>query len=358
MFNHNQFESILRCPITQKALRSLTSTEVNQFNQRIDNGQILQRDGKSWPKHADAVLQVVDEQLYYLVEDGIYILLPELALLGEGAHAYQHHTDSIKNSIQQFYDAIGWKAQNGVYQDAIDSEDLRTVSEKYITDCHLKINQHLPARGQYLLDIASGPVQYEPYLSYSRNFTYRICADISMTALKEAKSKLKAKGIYVLCDITKLPIQDNQMDGIVSLHTIYHVPKEQQLQAFSELNRVLKPKGKCVVVYSWGKHSVMMKLFLLPLKILSYLRRKLRGTRPGELYFHAYDYQWYVNEIKQRFSVELHSWRSVNVLFLKIFIHSFLGGKLLLSLLFNLEKTFPAMMGRIGAYPMFVFNKK
>lgn len=359
MTKDNKFENILKCPVTGDSLRRISNAELSELNNRIQAGQINQRDGSTWSKCLQAALQVEGHAIYYAIEEDIYCLLPALALLGEGTQHFQKKEDgAVKASIQHFYDQIGWKAQQDQYQDAIDSEDLRTVSEQYITDCHLKINQHLPKHGRYLLDIASGPVQYQPYLTYSQNFEYRICADISITALREAKSKLKEKGLYLLCDITQLPIQNNQIEGIVSLHTIYHVPKDEQLQAFTELNRVLKPQGKCVVVYSWGGHSILMKLFLLPLKAFNYLKRSLSGNAERALYFHAYDHQWYLQEIKKRFQVELYAWRSVNVPFLKIFIHSCLGGKTLLAWLLKLENKLPALMGRIGAYPMFVFDKK
>lgn len=357
MSEEKKFESILRCPITQKGLIALDAQAIEALKDRIAKGEIAQRDGSAFQGTIDGVLKVEADEIYYIIKEGIYCLLAELALVSTSCVNRSEPTTELKNTIATFYNEFGWTAQKGIYQDALDSEDLRPICAKYITDCHEKINQHLPQKGQYLLDIASGPVQYDAYLKYSQNFNYRICADISITALKEAQKKLKNKGLYLLCDITRLPIKNNQVDGIVSLHTIYHVPKEEQLKAFEELHRALKPGGQCVVIYSWGGHSILMKVLLLPIKAFNYLKRKLKTSKAPSLYFHAYNYRWYVQELKKRFNVELYAWRSVNVPFLKFFIHDFLGGSAILSLLLKLENKFPQLMGRIGAYPMFVITK-
>jgi len=76
------------------------------------------------------------------------------------------------------------------------------------------VKEHLLPKGRYLLDVASGPIQYEEYLSYSQNYQYRICADISLQGLKKAQEKLKDKGLYVLCDMTCLPFNANAVDYV------------------------------------------------------------------------------------------------------------------------------------------------
>ena len=37
-------------------------------------------------------------------------------------------------------------------------KDFRVVSRDYIHKCHLRVNDYLPRRGKYLLDVASGPI--------------------------------------------------------------------------------------------------------------------------------------------------------------------------------------------------------
>ena len=118
-----------------------------------------------------------------------------------------------------------------------------------------------------MLDAGSGPVQYPEYLTYSNGFDFRICVDISFLALKEAQKKIGMKGIYILGDVTNIPLQDNVVDGAVSLHVIYHVPKEEQVTAIRELHRVLKPASSAALVYSWPNSS-LMKRWLFPRRIM------------------------------------------------------------------------------------------
>ncbi len=355
----DKFESILKCPITQGELSWLTAEQMQLLNQRIQQGEIKLRTGDVYRKPLSAALQVNNKDMFYPVQDDIFCLLPECVLSGsvsqENTYSSNHNTKSL---VKNFYDDFGWNESAGVYQDALDSEDLREVSKDYILQCHLRLNKFLPKQGKYLLDVASGPVQYPAYLTYSQNYDYRICADISILALKEAKKKLGSKGIYLLCDVTQLPLKDNMIDAQVSLHTLYHVPAQEQAKAFAELYRVLKPGGASVIVYSWGSRSLLMNLLMLPMKAMSLLKRKFSITTQGKsLYFHTHSYRWFCQEIQAKYQTQMYSWRSVNVPFLKTFIHKSFGGHALLKMIYWLEEHAPKVMGRIGAYPLFVCKK-
>jgi len=92
--------------------------------------------------------------------------------------------DSVKKEIGQFYDQIGWQLEGeGVYQNAR-YEDLRPVSSEYIHNCHMRVKRHLAPAGDFLLDAGSGPVQYDEYLTYSQDYRYRVCMDLSVVALQ------------------------------------------------------------------------------------------------------------------------------------------------------------------------------
>lgn len=351
-------EGLLICPISHSELSFLTEDKLFDLKQ-----------GKPQPIHPQlsavlndprltGILTNVEGSIYYPIIDDIVFLLSRYAIrLDHNLQVEEQSDEKTKADVQSFYDNFGWKAQQGVYQDAKDSEDLRPVCDDYIQQCHHRVKACLPESGRFLLDIASGPIQYPAYLNYSANFQYRICADISITALIEAKKKLNHKGIYLLCDITQLPIQDNKIDAIVSLHTLYHVPAEQQAKGFAELYRVLKSGGKSVIVYSWGTRSLLMNMFMFPLKLASAIRRKLLNKK-ADLYFYTHSYRWFCKEIRTKYNTQLFSWRSVNVPFLKVFIHPYLGGRCVLKFFAWLEESFPSLMGRIGAYPLFVSVKK
>jgi SAM-dependent methyltransferase len=170
--------------------------------------------------------------------------------------------NTIKKDVQEFYDNIGWDKSDDGFSDASIYEDLRPVAAEYIQRCHQRVKQHLPDSGRYLLDVASGPVQYDDYV--------------------EARRRLGDKGLYVVADIANLPFADNTFDGVVSLHTIYHVPAAEQEKAFNEIHRVLAPERPAVVVYSWGARSPLMLLSLMPFQVWNWLSRRIRARTASQ----------------------------------------------------------------------------
>jgi SAM-dependent methyltransferase/uncharacterized protein YbaR (Trm112 family) len=244
-YPYGQVQDVLRCPITRQGLRLLKVQEIQRINTRIAGGELIHSDGTPIKKALEAGFISQDGRYAYLILDGIIILLANLAIpLVQEAQDPQVSLRVEKKILQDFYDEIGWHRQGEIaasFVDALKWEDLRPVMNDYIHNCHLRVNRYLKNNGRFLLDAGSGPIQYLDYLTYSAGYDYRICVDLSFLALKEARSKLGEKGIYILGDITNIPLQDNAVDGAISLHTVYHVPKDEQISAFYEIHRVLKP---------------------------------------------------------------------------------------------------------------------
>jgi ubiquinone/menaquinone biosynthesis C-methylase UbiE len=328
----------------------------------------------------------------------------------------------VQQQVREFYDQVGWKlVGEDLYQNAR-YEDLRPVSREYIHRCHLRVRRHLPASGRILLDAGSGPIQYPEYLEYSRDHQFRVCADISITALLEARQRIGEKGLFVVCDITRLPFKPEVFDGVVSMHTIHHLPESEQPTAFLELYRVLTPGNHGVVVNGWGSSPFMD--FFSPLvsfgnRIRSFSRRlsnftsrksdsgkvatensPKRSTLPQKSpsrksrqnssvqkyrkypsassvnppnqeaeYSSAEDQpkgtfsrhltpEWLKENVAGKIPVEILVWRSVNVRFLRALIHPWLAGKYWLRLLFWLEEKFPRQFGEKGQYPLIVIEKQ
>ena len=270
--------------------------------------------------------------------------------------------DKNKAVAKEFYDNFGWEEEDGLTKDALLFEDLRLVSQIYIDRCHKRVPRHIKSNGKYILDVASGPIQYPPYLEYSKNFKYRVCADISITALKGARKKLGDKGIYILCDITNLPFLDNSFDAVVSLHTIYHVPQNEQKKAFIEIFRVLKNNCSAVIVYSYGSNCKAMLILSYPLLLLTLLNKigtaitKSKTDSP-KLYFYAHNYKWIKENLSTFDSMDIYVWRSVSVSFLKTYVHKWLFGKQILDMIYKLEEKFPKILGWFGQYPLIVIRK-
>jgi len=168
-----------------------------------------------------------------------------------------------------------------------------------------------------------------------------------------------------VCDVTNIPFKENVVDDAISLHTIYHVPRSEQKTAFKEIYRTLKPRATCVIVYSWGKYSLLMNICLFPIKFFTLLKIIIQTVYRGnssihekELYFQPHTYRWFKKNIQTQFECKLVNWRSVSVPFIKTYIHGHLFGKRILKLIYLMEKKYPELFGRVGQYPMFVFKKK
>ncbi|MEQ1587515.1 MAG: methyltransferase domain-containing protein [Cyclobacteriaceae bacterium] len=353
--------SILKCPITGQDLRLLNKDEISILATK----DLWQVDGESLKEKIEDGLITLDTKYIYPIINGIILLLKDLAIVDLPDKILGEGISKEKKLVKDFYDNRGWQTtEKGDYEDADIFEDLRPVSAEYLKKCHDRVSKHLKQSGEYMLDAASGALQYEDYLQYSANYSYRVCIDLSFRGLVECKRKLGAKAICILGDITKLPIKSNSMDGFISLNTIYHIPKDEQIQAIKELHRVLDLNCKGVVVYDWYKHSRWMNLTLLPFRAYEYFRQRLRrlfsrvngkGEPTKMLYFYTHPYSYFVDNLPFKF--ELAVWRSVSVPFMKVYIHSWFFGKQILRWLYKQEELNPEKFGLNGEYPMMVFEK-
>jgi ubiquinone/menaquinone biosynthesis C-methylase UbiE len=355
---------ILKCPITEQDLRLLTDEEVLSLNQKISEGSILQADGKPFIETiSKGLITAGGVYIYPMIKD-IILLLKDLAIIDSPDNIIKDTISDDKKLVQNFYNNRGWHTDDaGNYEDAVIFEDLRDISKDYLKKCHARVARFLNPGGKYMLDAASGALQYEDYLQYSENYKYRVCVDLSFQALNEVKRKLGQKAICVLCDMTRMPFKDSVMDGFVSLNTVYHIPKDEQATAIKELYRVLARNGKGVVVYDWYKHSSWMNFWLLPFRGALFIKnrianlfRKISGSRKENkmLYFYAHNYEYFKNNLPP---FKLKVWRSVSVPFMKGYIHSWLFGKQILNWIYNKEEKEPEKCGLKGEYPMLVFEK-
>ncbi len=281
----------------------------------------------------------------------------------------------IKQEVRQFYDRVGWQeVSEGVYQNAR-YEDLRPVAREYIHRCHLRVGRQLKQAGRYLLDAGSGPIQYPEYLTYSQGYQRRVCLDISIVALQEARKRIGGHGLFVVADVASLPFAPGVFDGVVSLHTLHHLPLSEQEKAYHELYRVLAAGSAAVLVNGWTDSPLMRRLrWLVTLFEAVGMRvARLRGKReaavpaaqpkpapaaePVGTYIQKLDANWLRRMLADKMDVQIGVWRSVNVRFLRAVIHAPLAGRLWLRLLYALEERFPRWFGENGQYPLIVIRK-
>jgi uncharacterized protein YbaR (Trm112 family) len=207
---YHQLESILRCPITKENLRLLRSDEIEKINDRVAKEGLAHKDGTKIKTALETGFVSSGGGYAYAVIEGMIVLLPNLAISLDGrANNGQDSLHPEEKIVQDFYDQIGWqkgKADSPQFVDALKWEDLRPVVSEYVHQCHLRVNRYIQPHGKYFLDAGSGPIQYDEYLTYSAGYEFRICLDLSLLALKEARKKLGDKGIYILGDVTNIPL--------------------------------------------------------------------------------------------------------------------------------------------------------
>ena len=272
--------------------------------------------------------------------------------------------ENAKQRVRDFYDEVGWlQDAEGLFQNAR-YEDLRPVSREYIRKCHLRVNLHIARTGYCLLDAGSGPVQWPEYLTYSEDYRYRVCADISMTALQAARGKLGDRGLYVVADLANLPFRSDAFDGVVSIHAIHHLPSGEHPQAYAELHRVLKPGRTAVAVNGWYRPLLMRMAepMIAVGRLLTgrSLKRKKdwdqEGPREGT-FVQKMTPSRLRHELRGRMQYEIFAWRSLSPRFMQWFVRPGLGGEKLLSLVYWLEERFPHFFGENGQYPLIVISK-
>ena len=283
-----------------------------------------------------------------------------------------------KRIVKNFYENYGWqRTEDGIYKDTAAFVDTRPVMRNYQQHAMTRLAKCFHKSGNLFLDVGSGALGYDEYTNVGADFQQRICADISLNALRQAKENYDGDLWCVVADISALPFRDNVFDGVLCAHVLYHLPAADQAPAIHELHRLVASEGCCVIVYTWTT-SMMDKiaLSLNPRKIFpkipgmrlvwrTFFKSAMKNTmevpcQPATsppLFFCPQDYSWYRKEIAPNLPVSLACWQAVSLPFSQAFILDKHLSRILLGTISFLEKAFPAFMGKIGAYPLFILHK-
>jgi SAM-dependent methyltransferase len=289
-----------------------------------------------------------------------------------------------KRRVKTFYDTFGWRRNDeGTYNDTALFADLAATLRQYYERTDDRVRRYLRPRGAYFLDAGSGPVPYDNYIALSAGYRFRVCADFSELALREARSRLGDKGRYVCADITRLPFKDGVFDAVFSAHCIYHIPADEQARAISELQRALGPGCGGVIVYStpssWftgaaeGLTAAKRRLERIPgvyplWRVLRGRRRAVpvaatapapapAGTSPPRLYFHAHSYDWLRGRSRPDCATDVRCFSAVDREFTRTFVPGNAVGRWLMAAIYRAEEIAPRLMARVGCYPMLVLKK-
>jgi ubiquinone/menaquinone biosynthesis C-methylase UbiE len=264
--------------------------------------------------------------------------------------------------VSKFYNTVGWVTEGGVTEDAKRFEDLRPFSQEYARKTRMRVFDHIPEQGDHILDMASGPIQYQEYIEYSQNFAKRHCVDFSMDALNMAKEKIGDHGQFWHGNFLNMDMEENFFDCALSLHTIYHIDKEEQEQAVRKLLHVTKPGKPVIIVYSNPKKIWSRSLF----------RRLKKGKKnkkakesqesntteaPVTLYFYQHPNSWW-KRFKDSADVKILPWRAFGPMAQRKLIPNNKLGKFMFKILFKLEDWMPTFFANNFEYNMIVLTKK
>ncbi|WMJ74263.1 methyltransferase domain-containing protein [Cytophagaceae bacterium ABcell3] len=353
--------SILQCPVTKHDLSEIKKEDFERLG--------LTEDFKGLGKINSGLIDSSQSYFYPIVDD-IIVLHANYALYIGKDKDIRDKMSYDKKRVFDYYNEINYKTQNAmsIYEDSAKWVDYREVSKEYIQNSFTKAAKFYPPSGKYFLDIASGPIGLQEYLNLSRGYEYRICIDISINALIQAKHNFQhsaEKGIFICGDITNIPIKSNICNTVLSQHTLYHLPKKDQKTAVEELYRVaLDGGGHVVIIYSWFWHGWFMNIALNVVQLYRIARHlagklyvKLNPKTKPRLYFHAHSPSWFKRSFSFSDKIEFYCWRSTDIYFMNMYIHKGLGGKKILRLLRKLEDKYSRFFGTFGEYPAIVIKK-
>jgi len=118
-----------------------------------------------------------------------------------------------------------------------------TIELEHLNRYYFVVNQ-IDLKFKTVLDIASGEGYGSEILSrYAQTV---IGVDLSSEAIYYSKKKYRNENLeFIQGDATKIPLEDNSVDVIVSFETIEHHDKHTEM--INEIIRVLKPQGILII---------------------------------------------------------------------------------------------------------------
>ena len=259
--------------------------------------------------------------------------------------------NKTEEGISQFYGTEGWETKDGVTEDARRWEDLRECAKEYVSKCRLRVLRHIPERGENMLDMASGPIQYQEYLEFSKNFRKRYCIDLSAKALEVAKKRIGDHGVFLHGSFFDIELKEDFFDCTLSLHTIFHIDKDRQEEAVRKLIKVTKHGKPIIIIYS-NPHNWFSSM---PIRLLKGLIGK--SAVSSNIYLHAYPLNWW-DRFLDVADIKILPWRSLGSGHQKRLIPDNRLGKIIFSILFKLEDTFPYFFAKHSFFPMIILTKR
>ncbi|MBD3197732.1 MAG: methyltransferase domain-containing protein [Candidatus Lokiarchaeota archaeon] len=137
----------------------------------------------------------------------------------------------VKNVVEQGY--------NKIANDYYTHRDLN----KFNTELE-SFSKLLPSNGK-VLDVGAGAGI--PTAKYLVNRGFDVTGiDISETMINLAKKNVPSAN-FIKMDINNITLPINSFDGLVSVYTLFHIPRDNHQKIFNNFNELLKPNGLMMI---------------------------------------------------------------------------------------------------------------
>lgn len=120
----------------------------------------------------------------------------------------------------------------------------------------------LPEGGK-VLDAGSG--SGEPASRYLDSAGLKVLGiDLSDTMLEMARKNVPG-ATFMKKDILELDFEAESFDGVISLFTLFHIPKERHVDVFKNFHHILKPGGKLMINTGISESEGISTFFGVPM---------------------------------------------------------------------------------------------
>jgi len=85
--------------------------------------------------------------------------------------------------------------------------------------------------------------------------------DISRQGLSLAAGEDDADAL-TQADMSKIPLKDDTVDGITAYHSVFHVPRDEHPDVYTEFARVLRPDGVLLMTLLGGRYETVRRGWL------------------------------------------------------------------------------------------------
>ncbi len=228
-------------------------------------------------------LKTIDGKEIFIINNQIPILFGKRTKIDDKIITWW--TDLYKQLYEKYdssLDIVSLKKSLEEFEDLMRKQDHLITSEMLKE----KINNKI------CLEIGSGSGAHSALMKYHGADV--ISCDISLDRCISTKKKLdllnERESFVINCNAQELPIQDNVLDYVYSNGVLHHA--ENTNKCISEVNRVLKPNGKAVLML-YCRQSAEYYLNILPKAIIK-----------GSIFKHNEEPRWVgeVTEGKTKYS--------------------------------------------------------